>query len=340
MNDRLDRLKKRKVEIGLWLVGCMLGQFLMQPLFAQEINASSAPAGQQRPTAQEQNEKNKRAGLRANSVARPLPATQAAKIQGMRQQQLADDGERKFLYIREIAADNRVEKARRLLVDFLIVFPEHHYAFDAHDMLGDMLARQGRPVEAAYAYRRAFQSAPNQARALDSSLKAGRLLTEMGQYAEARRVYREVIRIRPSSVQSRQAELELRSAPLVDMEGRDLRGMRDAGPQADPESSMDIDPIRRSETITNPVENNAVGSRDQARDPASSTINNNRANHNVDQPGATDRSNTDNSALPDPESDSEAANKPEKIPSPAQKSSNGPLDLMGEGVEDPQVQQK
>ena len=112
---------------------------------------------------------------------------------GVRQsQEVRQEGENRFRYARELHADGYLVRARQLLQDFLILFPDHVRRFQVLELLAEIEVEQDHPERAALAYRRAYASVPGEDRGLEAALKAGRILAGLGRFGEARALFREI----------------------------------------------------------------------------------------------------------------------------------------------------
>lgn len=140
--------------------------------------------------------------------------TQAERRRGLVQAELARDGESRFRYARELFADGRYARARDLLEDFLLLFPEHPRRIEALRIAAEIDARNG-DVEAAVArFTRAYREAPDGEIGARAYLQAGRLLAASGEPERARPIFEEVKRRVPSSATARLADQELLALEL------------------------------------------------------------------------------------------------------------------------------
>lgn len=140
--------------------------------------------------------------------------TQAERRRGLVQAELARDGESRFRYARELFADGRYARARALLEDFLLLFPEHPRRIEALRIAAEIDARNGDVEAAVLRYTRAYREAPDGETGARAYLQAGRLLAASGEPERARRIFEEVKRRVPSSATARLADQELLALDL------------------------------------------------------------------------------------------------------------------------------
>lgn len=147
-----------------------------------------------------------------------LPPTQESIRRRKMSAQIKIEGENRFRYARELEADGYLTRARQLLEDFLVLYPEHDRRFAALEMLARIEEQQDRPERAVAAYRRAFQSVPGEDRGLEAALRAGRILAGLGRVQEARRLFQEIQSRKPDSRIARLVDIELQALglPLID----------------------------------------------------------------------------------------------------------------------------
>jgi TolA-binding protein len=140
--------------------------------------------------------------------------TQAERRRGIVQTELARDGESRFRYARELYADARYARARDLLEDFLLLFPEHPRRIEALRITAEIDARNGNVEAAVRRFTRAYREAPDGETGARAYLQAGRLLAASGEPERARPIFEEVKRRVPSSATARLADQELLALDL------------------------------------------------------------------------------------------------------------------------------
>lgn len=143
-----------------------------------------------------------------------LPPTQRDVIREQRRAQIALDGENQFRYAREVQADGFQLRARQLLQNFLILFPDHPRRFAALELLAEIETELDRPEAAARAYRRAFAAVPREDRGLRAALAAGRLYAGLGQSDTAREIFEMIAARQPGSALAREVAIELQALGL------------------------------------------------------------------------------------------------------------------------------
>ncbi|MCB1173445.1 MAG: tetratricopeptide repeat protein [Leptospiraceae bacterium] len=151
---------------------------------------------------------------RTSSQDDPFAPTQASRVAALQREAIAADARRRFLYLRELAADGHQRAAIRETERFLLLYPDHPDRRFALKLIADALRDSGENQSAAVYYQQVWREFRNHKTGAESGLTAARLLADSGQFSEAREILQEIIQERPSSVFSRQAENELHSYPL------------------------------------------------------------------------------------------------------------------------------
>ncbi len=173
-------------------------------LGAGELFAQSAAPGAAEPTAPVTESRDRASG----------DQTQAERRRDIVQAELARDGESRFRYARELYADGRYARARDLLEDFLLLFPEHPRRIEALRITAEIDARNGDIEAAVVRFTRAYREARDGESGARAYLQAGRLLAASGEPERARPIFEEVKRRVPSSATARLADQELLALEL------------------------------------------------------------------------------------------------------------------------------
>ncbi len=227
---------------GLFLFIALLPMYLGLPALAVAQTPDENPAG---------------AATALRTPPPELPPTQASVIREKMRVQIRQEGENKFRYARELHADGYLVRARQLLEDFLILFPDHQRRFAALEILARIEEEQDQPARAASAYRRAYASVPGEDRGLESALRAARLLAGMGQTDEAKALLLEIRARKPDSRLARLVEVELQSLGLPLLYERGQSNPGDAGTNNTTENA---DGVRQNPSEMEPGESRDGGS--------------------------------------------------------------------------------
>ena len=207
---------------------------------------------------QAQNTPNNNAGKKLDNF-RPAPPGEAHEKIRLRKFRKHKENQGKILYryAREVHAGGNFPRALRAFQEFIILYPEHIWAFDALQETAEILQKMERPGEAADYFIRAYRRAHNERRGGMAYLKAGRILAEMGRTRRARRIFQELQGWKRFSDISRLAQIELNSIrfldgnPSTEDSGRLLKNQREQeDTKSGPDGKRVDNPNKKTESKT------------------------------------------------------------------------------------------
>ncbi len=110
-----------------------------------------------------------------------------------RQQELQQDGERRFLYATMLYTESYYKRAQELYEAFLLFYEKHPRRLEALRYLAMIAQKQGRLEEALAAYIDLYKEAPNKKIALEAYLEGARLAKDMGLYKASAQMLKELL---------------------------------------------------------------------------------------------------------------------------------------------------
>ena len=132
-----------------------------------------------------------------------------------------NEGKLLFQYARNLHASGLLRRSLDLFENFLILYPDHPWTFDALNECAEIYLKFSRTRDAVEYYKQSFRAAHNREKGDLAYLQAGKILSDMGEAKEARRIFKELIELKPASRVAQLAEVELNAIRFLSETGDD-----------------------------------------------------------------------------------------------------------------------